>query len=384
MTLHDPQIPEKETALHTYDLLDNLAGITPGSELAAARQTREAATRHIQGSYEALFSARAVQGRLTLAARFWLAAQISNWLRDSILQRYYEQRGKDFTAPDVTPALNAALAHARTLTLHPVSAQESDLKVLLDTGWSEDDIVTLSQLTAFISFQSRLLRGYRLLAGFNVDTPPAQAVTAGEWHTQALTHMGKRAPVAFTQAELGWEPWIAPKALGDFNADEQAILARFGHSESDYFRLLGRNLLVLEQRTLTDKGIFYTASGLPRAERELAATVASKVNGCIYCASVHARKASQLSKQQEVVQRLLDITPGGDLAQGQSPRWQAEINFAARLSGTPAQASAQDVAQLREQGLSILEIVDLVQSAAFFAWANRLMLTLGEPYWPQE
>lgn len=46
MTLHDPLIPEKETALHAHDLLDSLAGIAPDSELAAARQTREAATRH--------------------------------------------------------------------------------------------------------------------------------------------------------------------------------------------------------------------------------------------------------------------------------------------------------------------------------------------------
>lgn len=384
MTLHDPQIPEKETTLHAHDLLDSLAEIAPGSELAAARQTRDAATRHTQGSYEALFSASVVQGKLTLAVRFWLAAQIASWLRDSILQRYYEQRAKASVAPNVTPALNAALAHARTLTLHPVSAQASDLQALLDAGWAEDDIVTLSQLTAFISFQSRLLRGYRLLAGHYVDTPPAQDAVAGEWHTQAQTLTGKRAPVVFTEAELGWEPWIAAKALADFSADEQAILARFGHSESDYFRLLGRNLPVLEQRTLTDKGIFYTASGLSRAERELAAAVASKVNGCIYCASVHARKASQLAKQQEAVQHLLAIAPGGDLTQGQSPRWQAVIRFAARLSSTPTQANAQDVAQLREQGLNTLEILDLVQSAAFFAWANRLMLTLGEPYWSQE
>lgn len=170
--------------------------------------------------------------------------------------------------------------------------------------------------------------------------------------------------------------------LRDFTADEQTILARFGHADSDYFRLLGRNLPVLEQRTLTDKGIFYTAGGLPRAERELAAAVASKVNGCIFCASVHARKASQLSKQQEAIQRLLEVTPGAALEQGQSPRWQALISFAARLSATPAQADALDIAHLREQGLTTLEILDLVQSVAFFAWANRLMLTLGEPFWP--
>jgi hypothetical protein len=69
---------------------------------------------------------------------------------------------------------------------------------------------------------------------------------------------GKAAPVAFTQQELGWEPWIAAKPLADFRDDEVAILAKFGHTDSDYFRLLGRNLPVLEQRTLTDKGIFYT------------------------------------------------------------------------------------------------------------------------------
>ncbi len=65
---------------------------------------------------------------------------------------------------------------------------------------------------------------------------------------------------------------------------------------------------MLEQRTLTDRGIFYTAGGLPRAERELAATVASKINGCIYCASVHARKAAQLAKDETAVDTLLAVT----------------------------------------------------------------------------
>ncbi|MBI0487647.1 alkylhydroperoxidase domain protein, partial [Dickeya dianthicola] len=208
------------------------------------------------------------------------------------------------------------------------------------------------------------------------------AAIAGRWHTQAQTHSGKTAPDAFTQGELGWEPWVPAKPLAAFTADEQAILARFGHTDSDYFRLLGRNLPVLEQRTLTDKGIFYTSGGLPRKDRELAAAVVSKVNGCIYCASVHARKASQLSKQDDAVQRLLDVPPGGDLAAGQDARWQAIITFAAQLSTTPSQTNARDLARLREQGLDTLEILDLIQSAAFFAWANRLMLTLGEPFWP--
>ncbi|AFI92685.1 alkylhydroperoxidase domain protein [Pectobacterium parmentieri] len=370
--------------LHTHDVLDALAEISPDSTLAEARKTREAATRHTQGSYNALFNAAAHDNAtLPLSLRFWFATKISGWQQDEQLQHFYAERLADFPEPTLTPALQLALDHAERLTKTPVQAAPSHVNMLEQTGWSVDDIVTLSQLIAFVNFQSRLLRGYRLIAGHRVSQPHSQAAVAGQWNIQQQTYSGKSAPQTFTQAELSWEPWIASKPLATFNADEQAILARFGHTDSDYFRLLGRNLPVLEQRTLTDKGIFYTSGGLPRKERELIAAVTSKVNGCIYCASVHARKASQLSKQDSDVQRLLDVVPGGDLGIGQSPRWQAIIDFSARLSATPAQVNANDLKQLQGQGLDTLEIVDVVQSAAFFSWANRLMLTLGEPFWPE-
>lgn len=366
------------------DILDLLGGIDPASSLAAARQTREAATRHTQGSYEAIFSAAAEENSaLPLSQRFWLAEKIALLLQDDILQRFYAERQADFPPANPSPALQHAQAWVERLTTAPVSAAPGQLRDLQEAGWSGEDIVTLSQLVAFVNFQSRLLRGYRLIAGRNVKTHPALSAVAGSWHTQPQTHSGKAAPQAFTQAELGWEPWLSAKPLADYSEAEQAVLARFGHTDSDYFRLLGRNLPVLEQRTLTDKGIFYTPGGLPRKERELVAAVTSKVNGCIFCASVHARKASQLSKQTDDVQRLLEVAPGEELGQGQSPRWQAIIDFAARLSATPALADAHDLARLREQGLDTLEIVDIVQSAAFFSWANRLMLTLGEPFWPE-
>ena len=40
----------------SHDILAELAEIKPGSPLAEARATRDAATRHAQGSYEILFS----------------------------------------------------------------------------------------------------------------------------------------------------------------------------------------------------------------------------------------------------------------------------------------------------------------------------------------
>ncbi|MBP2171449.1 alkylhydroperoxidase domain protein [Erwinia toletana] len=363
----------------TTDLLAGLAEIDPASALAAAREQRAAASIHSQGSYLALFSAD--DADFPRNERFILAAQVALWHQDSILSAHYAQQA-DSTPPD--ERLQLALDHAARLTFQPVTATAAHLAALQQAGWTLNAIVTLSQLVAFVSFQSRILHGLRLLADRPVAVNGNPTVTAGVWHTQPLSHSGNTAPVAFTQRELEWEPWIAAKPLAEFNQQQQQTLARFGHSDSDYFRLLGRNLPLLEQRTLTDKGIFFTSGGLPRAERELAATVASKVNGCIYCASVHARKAAQLSKQPESIQQLLDVAPGRGLSEHQSPRWQAEIEFAAAISATPTSAGPQHIQTLRDQGLTELELLDLLQSTAFFAWANRLMLTLGEPYIAEE
>lgn len=360
----------------SQDLLQKLADIATDSPLAEARRTRDAATTHTQGSYDVLFSSHASDD-LPLSVRLTVAQQIAHWHGEERLAEHYAAQATD-AQPD--KRLASALVHAERLTFKPASAEPSDLHALEQAGWRIESIVTLSQLIAFVSFQSRLLRGYRLLAGENGSAASTQHAVAAAWRTEPKTVSGKNAPPAFTQAELGWEPWLPAKPLDEFNALEKATLAKFGHSDSDYFRLLARNLPLLEQRTLTDKGIFFTSGGLPRKERELAAAVASKVNGCIFCASVHARKAAQLSKQPDDVQRLLDTAPGKPLAVEQSPRWLALIDFAASLSTTPPTANVEQLARLREQGLSELELVDLIQSTAFFAWANRLMLTLGEPF----
>jgi uncharacterized peroxidase-related enzyme len=44
--------------------------------------------------------------------------------------------------------------------------------------------------------------------------------------------------------------------------------------------------------------------------------------------------------------------------------------------------NADNIAKLKEAGLSSPEILDLIHSIAIFAWANRLMLNLGEPIFP--
>jgi alkylhydroperoxidase domain protein len=140
--------------------------------------------------------------------------------------------------------------------------------------------------------------------------------------------------------------------------------------------VLARDPEILEARTKTDKDIFYNpAAGLPRAERELAAAATSRDNGCIFCASVHARFATTHSRRREDVQRLLDEGVDADL----DARWNAIVAASVALTSTPVGFGAAEIERLRGAGLDDLAIADVIHGAAFFNWANRLMLSLGEP-----
>ena len=183
-------------------------------------------------------------------------------------------------------------------------------------------------------------------------------------------------PVVFTQDELGWLPWLDPLPEAELTERHWAGLVDRSRAKSNYFRLLVRDPEVLEARTKTDKDIFYNvANGLPRAERELAAAATSRYNGCIYCASVHSRFATVHSKRREDVQRLLDEGVGAELG----ARWNAIVRASVALASTPIAFGGENIEELRRVGLDDAEIVDVINSAAFFNWANRLMLSLGEP-----
>jgi alkylhydroperoxidase domain protein len=203
--------------------------------------------------------------------------------------------------------------------------------------------------------------------------PPKKEAAMAE---HIITHPGNEEPRAFTQAELDWLPWLEPLGEGQLTDRHWAGLVDRSRAKSPYFMLLAHDPDILGARTRTDKDIFYnTRDGLPRAERELSAAATSRLNGCIYCASVHARFATQFSRRGEDVQRLLDEGVGTRI----DPRWDALVAASVALAETPSAFGAAEIARLREAGLDDLEIADAIHGAAFFNWANRLMLSLGEP-----
>jgi uncharacterized peroxidase-related enzyme len=184
----------------------------------------------------------------------------------------------------------------------------------------------------------------------------------------------------FTHGELEWRPWVAPL---DLNVATEAQLAALKVTPSNravgaYSLVLAHDPEALSERSPLYNGIMFGAKGLPRADRELGAVAASRINGCAYCASVHALRFTQLTKEPEVMERIQ--RDGVDAVL--DPRRKAILDYSAKLSRDPAAVDPADAAPLRAQGLTDLEILDLTHAVAMFAWANRLMQTLGEPAAP--
>jgi CMD domain protein len=189
------------------DVIDRLVGIAPGSTLDRVRANRQQARDNAQLSYEALLEPRS-PGTVLIEERYAIAYFVAGLHRDEAVAAFYRdqlgeharsgligavsaeiRRGEAvgpygsypegplsdedkpglIYAPDpvhraVLGRLGVALTHAHLLVFRPRDASSAALQSLLDAGWSTDDIVTLSQLVAFLSFQIRVVTGLRALA----------------------------------------------------------------------------------------------------------------------------------------------------------------------------------------------------------------------------
>lgn len=184
----------------------------------------------------------------------------------------------------------------------------------------------------------------------------------------------------FTSESLEWRAWLDKIDLANATAEQIAVLEE-SHPKakvSDYYLFLVHQPEILRQRSTAFNAIMYAPGGLSRAERELGATVVSRVNGCVYCASVHAQRFEQMAKRNDVIGQVFEDPETA----GTNAREKAIAAFSIELTRSPDQVDAGSVARLRAVGLSDEEVLDLMHSVAIFAWANRLMLNLGEPVFP--
>lgn len=191
------------------DVIDSLAGVATGSRLDAIRAQRPQARENAQKSHLALFEPK-FPGAVSAEERYGIATFVAGLHGDKTILAFYREalanlggrpelvaavddeiaRGgaagpygrypagplsaEDKAGPILRVAdanrrvlgarLAAALEHAHLLIFRPRDASPAALQSLVDAGWSTTDIVTLSQLIAFLSFQIRAVVGLRALA----------------------------------------------------------------------------------------------------------------------------------------------------------------------------------------------------------------------------
>lgn len=375
----------------TNDVVDQLVGLTPGSQTFEVRHKRDKVAAATQGSYDALFDP-ALPG-LSLADRLLVALYATRITPSPVLAAHYRARAVQagVAAADIAvaesgkpadatnPQLAAVLEFTRKLIEKPVEGDEAALKTLPAAGVSTPAVVTLSQLIAFLSYQTRLVAG--LVAMKAAEGQDAVAGAAAD--ATAVVNPSNTEPGAvikahgFTNEVLEWKAWLDVVNVDTATPEQIAVLEE-SHPKakvSDYYLFLVHQPEILRQRSTAFNAIMYAPGGLSRAERELGATVVSRVNGCVYCASVHAQRFEQLAKRNDVIAQVFeDPTTAGTTA-----REQAIGKFSIQITEAQAEVNAHSIQALKNVGLNDGEILDLLHSDAIFAWANRLMLNLGEP-----
>ena len=158
-----------------HDVVDQIAGLEDGSATHALRHAREKVATATQGSYDALFDAD-LPG-LTLGERLLVALYACRLTPAPELAEHYRARlantpvdadalqavdhGDIDTLTDAR--LRAILAFTRTLVERPIEGDRDALLRLPAAGLATADVVTLAQLIAFMSYQTRLVAGLRAL-----------------------------------------------------------------------------------------------------------------------------------------------------------------------------------------------------------------------------
>ncbi len=109
-------------------------------------------------------------------------------------------------------------------------------------------------------------------------------------------------------------------------------------------------------------------SRLSKLEREMVAVVVSSANRCYYCLTAHGQAVREMSGDPTLGETLVMNFRVARV----TPRQRVMLEFAHKLSVTPAETGDADRRLLRKAGLSDRDIWDLCAVTAFFNMTNRL------------
>lgn len=109
-------------------------------------------------------------------------------------------------------------------------------------------------------------------------------------------------------------------------------------------------------------------SVLSKLEREMIAVAVSSINHCYYCLAAHGAAVRALSGNPVLGEQMVMNYRVADL----TDRQRAMLDFATKLTETPAKIDDQDRQDLRDVGFTDRDIWDISSVVAFFNMSNRM------------
>jgi uncharacterized peroxidase-related enzyme len=126
--------------------------------------------------------------------------------------------------------------------------------------------------------------------------------------------------------------------------------------------------------------LMFGKSGLSRMEREAIAVVVSANNECEYCVNHHTESLRHYVDDEET----LNMLATADGLEALEPRLSNIVRFAEKLTMAPGAMTESDLGELRAEGLSDKDILDLTLIVGYFNFVNRIAMGLGVQFSDEE
>jgi len=146
------------------DITFEIGGFADNPTIVALRDEKPQIFTWIQTYYNATVSPED-PGTISLAERALIAQRAAELIPSPVLDNWYgallEERGG--VADITSPRIQALLDRVALVNENPDRSTKEDVQKLRDAGFSQQDIIAVSQLIAFVHYQARLLAGLRAL-----------------------------------------------------------------------------------------------------------------------------------------------------------------------------------------------------------------------------
>lgn len=126
--------------------------------------------------------------------------------------------------------------------------------------------------------------------------------------------------------------------------------------------------------------LMFGQSGLSRLEREAIAVVVSANNECEYCVNHHTESLRHYLDDEET----LGMLATADGLETLEPRLSNIVRYAEKLTMAPGAMTEIDLGELRAEGLSDKDILDVTMIVGYFNFVNRIAMGLGVEYTAEE